>query len=173
MVHFAKIAFISPCKQRAENAQKRHTLTPQKLVAPVSSGDASGRALRTARQPVVSKVVQRRVNYEGALIAAQQMAIAIGGWRGYGEYRGFNLDSYAKGDLNHTVADRPVFAEDPLDRTEVDTAFWNAASAARKAGASLEGYLSDLGWDDERITLIIGVDEQPDEQPDDENLPDL
>jgi len=130
-----------------------------------SSGDASGRALRTARQPVVSKVVQRRVNYEGALVAAQQMAIAIAGWRGY--YAGFDLNSYAKGDLDHTIAPRSVFERDPLDASEIDTAFWQAANAAIKVGVSLEGYLREQGWDDERIAKMIA------EQPKEENLPDL
>jgi hypothetical protein len=119
-----------------------------------SAGSASGRALRTARQPVVSKVVQRRANYDGALVAAHQMAIAIGGWRGYSEYAGFNLDSYARGDLNHTIAEHPVFEEDPLDKIEVDAAFWQAAISATKAGVSLEGYLRDLGWDDARIAIL-------------------
>ena len=116
-----------------------------------ASGDASGRALRVARQPVVSKVLQRRMNYDAALVAAQQMAIAIGGFRGYEGYEGFNLDSYAKGDLDHSIADRPVFEEDPLDEIEVHTAFWIGAVAAVKAGLPLEAYLREADWTEERI----------------------
>lgn len=116
-----------------------------------ASGDASGRALRTARQPVVSKVVQRRANYDAAMVAANQMAIAIGGWRGYADYKGFNLESYKKGDLEHQVAERPVFEEDPLDKIEIDAAFWKAAVEAKSAGVSLEAYLREAEWDDDRI----------------------
>lgn len=119
-----------------------------------ASGDASGRALRTARQPVVSKVLQRRANYDAAMVAAQQMAVAIGGWRGYDGYKGFNLESYLKGDLEHNVADRSVFEEDPLDQIEIDTAFWKAAEQAGKAGVELEAYLREAGWDDERIVAL-------------------
>ena len=46
-----------------------------------SGGDASGRALRVARQRAESKVRQRRVAYDDALVRAQQMAVAIGGMR--------------------------------------------------------------------------------------------
>ena len=130
-----------------------------------ASGDASGRALRTARQPVVSKVLQRRTNYDSGLVAAQQMAVAIGGWRGYEGYEGFNLDSYAKGDLEHSIMDRPVFSEDPLDQIEIDNAFWTAAALATKAGISLESYLMEAGWSDERIAeLEIEVQEEEEEE---------
>lgn len=119
-----------------------------------ASGDASGRALRTARQPVAAKAAQRRAAYDGAMVAAQQMAIAIGGWRGYAGYEGFGLDSYAKGDLEHNIAERPVFPEDPLDDIEINTAFWEAAKRAVEAGVTLEAYLRDVGWDEERISAL-------------------
>lgn len=121
------------------------------------SGDASGRALRVARQPVVAKVIQRRANYDAGLVAAQQMAVAIGGFRG--QYQGFGLDSYAKGDLEHTITDRSVFEEDALDRIEIDLAEWGAAEQAGKAGVPLVGYLRDQGWDEERIRGL-GIVEQ-------------
>ena len=116
-----------------------------------ASGDASGRALRTARQPVVSKVLQRRANYDGAMVAAQQMAIAIGGFRGYNGYSGFSLDSYASGALDHSIGVRPVFEEDLLDKAEIAVSEWKAAKAAVDAGATLEGYLRDSGWSEDRI----------------------
>jgi len=125
-----------------------------------ASGDASGRALRTARQPVTSKVIQRRANYDAALVAAHQMALAIGGWRGYDDYAGFGLDSYAQGDLDHSIADRPVFEEDPLDQIEIDNEFWKAAEQAGKAGVPLDAYLREAGWDDERIA-DLGASSSP------------
>jgi len=122
-----------------------------------ASGDASGRALRVARQPVVAKVIQRRANYDAAMVAAQQMAIAIGGWRGH--YAGFGLDSYARGDLEHSIADRSVFEEDALDKIEIDSGFWKAAEQAGKAGVSLEAYLREAGWDEERINSLTLTEE--------------
>jgi hypothetical protein len=130
-----------------------------------SSGDASGRALRVARQPVVSKVIQRRVNYDAGLVAAQQMAISIGGFRGYEGYQGFNLESFGRGQLEHHIADRPVFEEDPLDSIEVQSAFWEAAGKAVKSGASLEGYLREAGWDEARIAATLAQREATDGEP--------
>ena len=47
------------------------------------------------------------------------MALAIGGFRGYEGFDGFTLDSYAAGDLDHTIPARPVFGRDPLDDLEL------------------------------------------------------
>lgn len=84
-----------------------------------ASGDASGRALRIARQRVETKVRQRRPNYDDALVRAQQMAIAIGGLRGYEGFDDFDLESFDRGDLDHSIGPRPVFANDPLDELEL------------------------------------------------------
>jgi len=128
-----------------------------------ASGDASGRALRVARQPVVSKVLQRRMNYDAGLVAAQGMAVAIGGWRSYEGYEGFNLESFAKGDLNHHIGDRPVFDEDPLDQIEINNAFFTAAGVAANVGIPLESYLKEAGWDDARISALNII--EPEQAP--------
>lgn len=141
-----------------------------------ASGDASGRALRTARQPIIAKVTQRRANYDAPMVAAQQMAIAIGGFAGYEGYEGFDLDSYAKGDLDHHIPARPVFEEDPLDKIEIDTAFWSAAEQAVKAGVPLEAYLREAGWEDDRIAelnLVEEVELDEEEESDEEILEDM
>lgn len=132
-----------------------------------ASGDASGRALRTARQPVVSKVIQRRVSYDAAMVAIQQMGISIGGFRGYEGYQGYNLDSYARGDLEHFIAIRPVFEQDPLDEIEVQNAFYEAAVKAKKAGMPLIAYLKEAGWDDTRIAELNLQEQVEGEQEDD------
>lgn len=115
---------------------------------------ASGRALRTARMRVETKVEERRPNYDDALIRIQQMAVAIGGYRKYEGFAGFGLDSYQAGDLDHYIGDRPVFAKDPLDDIEVEQAFWTAANAATKAGVPLFVYLKRQGWSDEQVSEI-------------------
>lgn len=124
-------------------------------------GSTSGRALRVARQRVEAKIHQRRESYDAGLVRLQSMGVAIGGWRGYSDYAGFNLDSYAKGDLDHTVGVRPVFTPDPMDKIEIDSAFWQAAKTAVDAGASLEGWLEREGWSEEEITAVIGEEEEP------------
>jgi len=119
-----------------------------------ATSGTSGRALRIARQEVSSKVRQRREGYDTGLVKLHQMAITIGGWRGYPGYEGFNLDSYTRGDLNHRIAARPVFEADPLDDIEVSQAFWNAAETAVKTGADLVGYLKAQGWSNEQVSEV-------------------
>lgn len=81
-----------------------------------AQGDTSGRALRVARQKVEAKVLDRRANYDDALLRAQQMGVAIGGYRRYAGFEGFGLDSYGRGDLDHRIdPDRPVFPRERLD----------------------------------------------------------
>ena len=119
-----------------------------------AGGDASGRALRVARQRAESKVRQRRMVYDGALVRAQAMAVSIGGFRGYDGFQGFSLDSYGKGDLEHSIGKRPVFAQDPLDDIEVDKEFWAAANEAVKSGMPLKLYLQKQGWSEEDLAEL-------------------
>jgi len=123
-----------------------------------ASGATSGRALRVARQRVEAKVHQRRAGYDAGLVKLQMMALSIGGMRGYKGYDGLTLDSYEKGDLDHSIADRPVFAVDPMDKVEVSQVFWTAAKTAVDAGADLGGYLKEEGWSDEQITRMVAAE---------------
>lgn len=128
-----------------------------------ATGATSGRALRVARQRVEAKVLQRREGYDAGLVKLQMMAVAIGGYRGYEGYSGFDLDSYAKGDLDHTIAPRPVFTPDPMDAVEISQAQWAAAKVAVEAGADLAGYLKSQGLDDEAIAELVGVQDEIDD----------
>ena len=124
-----------------------------------AQGKLSGVALRVARQPIETKVNQRRANYDNALVRAQQMAVAIGGWRGLPEFAGFGLDSFDQGALNHSIGPRTVFSVDPIDKVEESRVFWEAAKVAKDAGATLDAYLKDAGWDDERIGVFLNSPE--------------
>lgn len=115
------------------------------------AGDASGRALRVARQPIVAKVIQRRASYDGGLADAMRMALSIGGMRGYEGYQGIGLESYGQGALDLSIGERAVFESDPLDQADVSIARWAAASQAVQAGVSLEGYLRSEGWTEQQI----------------------
>jgi len=131
-----------------------------------ASGDASGRALRVKRQLVEAKVMQRRVNYDNGVVRAQQMALAIGGYRGYDAFKGFSLDSFLAGDLQHHVGKHSIFAVDPLDDVESDDKFWRATAQAvkaivdAKAGGALDAlgaFLELKGWDTGDIQKVIGA----------------
>lgn len=117
------------------------------------SGD-SGRALRVARQRTEVKVNKRRPNYDNALVRAQQMAVSIGGMRRYEPYQAYSLESYAQGDLLHSIPKRPIFATDPIDEIESDFQFWRAAGQAVTAGVDITVFLELKGWDDDKIKLV-------------------
>jgi hypothetical protein len=116
-----------------------------------ASGDASGRALRVARQRAERKVLQRRAAYDGGLARAQMMAVAIGGMRNYEAFAGFGLESYERGELAHSIGTRPVFAVDALDKLEEERLFWQTAVDATKAGLPLMTFLRRQGWSDDEI----------------------
>ena len=115
-------------------------------------GYTTGKALRTARQRVERKVIQRRTAYDLGLVAAQGMSVAIGGWRGYEGYAGFNLESYKVGKLKHSIpATRPIFQTDVLEGVEIKQIFWNIIALAKKQGLPVSSVLADLGWSPTRI----------------------
>ena len=125
-----------------------------------ATGDISGRALRINRAPAEAKVLQRRPNYDNALIRAHQMAVAIAGHRGYDQvFSGFGLESYDAGALDHTIGERAVFNTDPMDDLEEEGKFWENAGKAKNAGVPLEIYLKQQGWDDASITEITNSPE--------------
>lgn len=119
-----------------------------------ASGAASGNAIREARKPAETKLRARRAAYDEAIVRAHQMAVAIGGFRGYDGYATFGLDSYAAGDLDHRVADRPVFEGDPIEDLEEETLFWQTAAAAQSAGVPLAVWLEKHGWSPEDIARV-------------------
>jgi len=67
-----------------------------------------------------------RSNLDAGLLRAFQMAISVGGLRGYPGYEPFGLDDYEKGNLDFQIGDRPMIYDtlskkdqlDMLQRTE-------------------------------------------------------
>lgn len=84
-----------------------------------TASDPSGTALDKARQRVESKILERRVAYDDGIKRVMQMAVSIGGFRQYEGYKGFNLESYAKGDLDFRIGDRPVFKLTTREKLEI------------------------------------------------------
>jgi hypothetical protein len=102
--------------------------------------------VRTARQKIEAKVINRRQNYDGALVRCNQMAIAIGGYKNYEGYDGYDLASYDKGELNHYVSERPVFSTDKPSQYADEKTMWEAVKAAMDLGFSAETVLRRFGW---------------------------
>lgn len=76
-----------------------------------AGGDVTAPGVRAAYSDAIDRTVEARGNYDDGLIRAQKMAVSIGGYNRYDGFELFNLDSYARGDLEHTIAERPVIEE--------------------------------------------------------------
>ena len=125
------------------------------LTDDVWGNDARVEGVKTARARVGAKITNRRENYDAGLVRALQMAIAIGGMRGYPKYSGFGLESYQEGKLDFRVDDRPVFPVD-VDEDEANTrtgkvAFWEGWSKVANTGVAFKTYARDFGWSDDEI----------------------
>jgi len=123
-----------------------------KFDAQRASGEMSGRALRIARQPTETKVLQRRAGYDDGLKRAVQMALSIGGLRGI--FSGVSLDSFDRGALDFEFSDRGVFVTDKLDEYEEEEFFWKAAKTAKEAGMPLLAFLEHVGWDEKELAKL-------------------
>lgn len=125
----------------------------------------TGKALKNARQRVERKVIQRRPEYDSALVRAQQMAVAIGGFRGYEKYQGFGLDSYKAGELDHSIpSNRAIFDTDTTEEMDKKQVFWSVVVNADKQGLPLEQVLLDLGKSPDWVREFLAQKESLDEQ---------
>jgi hypothetical protein len=122
------------------------------------NGEASGRALRTARDAITTKIQERRTTYDLGLVEAFQFALAVGGAQGYPGYEAFQGADESPFDdrrLDMQIGHRPVFAPDPLDDSEEFQAEWTAIGAAvQQSGAPLEWVLQQRGYDPEQIASL-------------------
>ena len=124
-----------------------------------SAQEASARGIRLKRQRTEKKAEERRAVYDDALRRLNMMSLSIGAMRGYDAFSGLSPRSYEKGDLDHYIAYRPVFAQDELEDLEIEKAFWEAAKVAREAGFSLEIWLKRKGWTEEEIKELTESEE--------------
>jgi hypothetical protein len=124
---------------------------PELQVGKIMLSGTSGIARMIAQQMCEPKVERRRASYDDGLRRAQQMAVAIGGYRGYAGYEGFGLDSFAQGALDHSVGKRDVFAKTVMDDLEQEGLFWQTVGQAQAAGCPLPIVLDRLGWSEEQI----------------------
>jgi len=122
------------------------------------SGTLSGTAVRYRQAEAENKVQERRGGYDNALVRAQQMAVSIGGYRGYDGYEGFGLDSYASGKLDHSIAKRPVFARDIQDDLAVDKARAEVVQILTNAGGNLAQAALLAGYSEEEAMRLIQVE---------------
>jgi hypothetical protein len=122
-------------------------------------GDLSGRAIQLIQRDAESKVVDYRDAYDGSLVRAHQMAIAIGGFRELEAFKGFNLESFEAGNLDHQIGTRPVFAKDPRDELDLEAARLENLSSAVGSGIPLAVYMRKNGFAPDYIEEVINSEE--------------
>jgi len=136
-----------------------------------TTGPAVGKSLGD----LVHAVRQASKNYDHATISLFRMLVAIGGMRANERAQGtgwavlneqqkkflsFNMDSYAKGDLDFTINPRPV-----IELTEYDQAITNrekyiSYAAAMRADIPLKYVLIKEGYSEEDLTEIETLREE-------------
>lgn len=112
-------------------------------------GELSGKAIRMLMLPARIRALEVRGNHEAGLIRAQQMALTIGQKLGAWERIGIDdFGDFAKGDFEHSFADRPVI---PLERGEIA----ELTKEETGAGMPLVTSLKDSGWSEDRIDDML------------------
>jgi hypothetical protein len=110
--------------------------------------------LLAARAQLESKVMDRRINYDNGEVRSNQMAIAIGGMRGYEGYDGYSLESYLAGQLDHDVSERDVFSKNQAQHWADKKMFWDTVSSVMQSTQGVipfESIARDFGWTDEQL----------------------
>ena len=85
------------------------------------------------------------------------MALSIGGYHGYVNFEGFDLDSYARGDLEFYLAHRSIIA-DSLSKGERINAF---VAAANVPAAIQRQIYRELEIDEQTIDEMLAAQQPP------------
>jgi len=114
------------------------------------TGPAASRLMGDA----AAMVYEAQANYDTASTKLFQMAVAIGGWRlttgawpnptrQQQKFVGFDLESYARGDLDFAIMPRPLIAMTPVEQIEAERArlALDQDRAAGSVAADLEARL--------------------------------
>lgn len=105
------------------------------------TGQRSGIAVQNEFGDAIDRFIEAQGNYDDGLIHALQMAVGIGGFRGYQGFKGYNLNSYDRGDLEFMIEERPIL-DDQLSKKDRVT-FLISSSAPSEAVWSELGIADD------------------------------
>jgi hypothetical protein len=121
------------------------------LLADDIGANASGEARKVAREKVEALVLQRRSGYDDAQVRADQMAVSIGAMKGYPGFEGFTVDSYSRGELDHSIGPRSVFSIDKEAKLRESLAMAQVVKTLVDAGVSRESAMRQAGWSEDDI----------------------
>lgn len=90
----------------------------------------------TSYDDAIQRIKDFRGVVDNGMVRAHQMAISIGGFRGYDGFSSFGLNSYDAGDLDIQIDDRPVIGDD-LTKKEKIEALNNSSAPKRHVWAEI------------------------------------
>jgi hypothetical protein len=115
-------------------------------------GNLTAPGVRSAYSDAVGRFRSAMSAYDDGLIRAQKMALSIGGFRGYEGFAGITLESYAAGELEHYIKDRPII-EDALSKLDRITILSSLSDRPEVARLVLE----ELSFSQQQIDDILAT----------------
>jgi hypothetical protein len=122
------------------------------------SGNTSGVAIENLYSDAHDILSELQATYLFALKKATQMAISIGAYRGYDDYRAFNLESYENGALEFDMRPKPLFQ----DKLSTEKMLNLTLQAAKSEAADL--ILPKLGYSPEDVAMLALKRDERDRQ---------
>ena len=128
------------------------------------TGPAAARLIRD----VTSKVEEIQATFDQSNMSLWRMAVAIAGMRANDgswpeltaqqqKFTPFGLESYARGDLDMSIASRPLLTPTALEMAQEKQATWTGVKLAVDAGVPLELVLRQEGWTEEELAELEEV----------------
>jgi hypothetical protein len=127
----------------------------------------SGRAVEMLTGDVAAYLNGAQSNYDAAAVRLHQMMVAIGGMRARERAAGwqnlsdqqrkflpFDLESYARGDLDFSILPRPLVPLSPDELAAEKQADYAAHQAGVDAGFPLDFQLAREGWSDDDLRAL-------------------
>lgn len=115
-------------------------------------GNLTAPGVEAGYSDAIGRITEASGNYNDALVRAQQMAVSIGGLRRYRGFEAFDLDSYADGDLEHYIGDRPVI-KDKLSESE------RMQILQSRDDVPIWLLLTEMGFDQDTIDRVVADEE--------------
>jgi hypothetical protein len=138
-----------------EHGERMKQFYPELQIGTDNEGGVrSGEAERERHKAAENKALARRAGYDAKLEEAQRMGVAIGGWRGYDGYEGFDLDSYERGDLDHSIGNREVFQRGEGDILALLKSKVEIMKGLIDSGFSEAGAAKVAGFTDEEVEML-------------------
>lgn len=124
-------------------------LVLQRMREQISQPTAPG--VQALYSDAIGRIEAARQSLDPTLVEAFQMAISIGAYNGYDGFQGFDLGSYARGDLEMTIRERPVIG-DALSKNERITALQGMGNAQPAVQRLI---LKELDYSEDEIEQVV------------------